>query len=242
MNVAIDISEQIVEVLNGRPARSAVNMPALSAEVMAAVSPYLVLGERVGAMVTQLAEGPIEAVEIAYCGEVSALETGPVGRAVLKGLFQPILTEAVNLVNAPVIAEARGIRVTESKTKDCEDYTSLLSVKAKVGKNEVVVAGTLFGKKDIRIVHINGYSIDIVPAGAMLVTTHIDKPGIIGRVGTLLGSHKVNIGGMHVGREGIGKLALMLLNVDEPVSDGLVKEIHDMDGIESAKQVQFAQI
>lgn len=242
VNVAVDISEQIVDVLNGKPARSAVNMPALSAEVMAAVSPYLTLGERIGAMLTQLADGPVEGVEISYCGEVSNLETGPVGRAVLKGLFQPILTEQVNLVNSPVIAESRDIKVTESKTRDCEDYNSLLSVKAKVGKGGLVVAGTLFGKKDIRIVQIDDKSIDIVPSGAMLVTTHIDKPGIIGRVGTLLGGKGVNIGGMHVGRESVGKMALMVLNVDEPMSEDVLKQIREMDGIESARQVQFADI
>ena len=242
VNVAIDISEQIVDVLNGKPARSAVNMPALSAEVMAAVSPYLTLGERIGAMLTQLADGPVEGVEISYCGELSSLETGPVGRAVLKGLFQPILTEQVNMVNAPVIAESRGIRVTESKTKDCEDYNSLLSVKAKVGKSALTIAGTLFGKKDIRIVHLDGHSIDIVPSGAMLVTTHIDKPGIIGRVGTLLGGRGVNIGGMHVGREGIGKHAVMVLNVDGVMSEDVIRQIQEMDGIESARQVHFGDI
>lgn len=239
INVAVDVAEQIVDVLNGKPARSAVNMPALSAEVLSAVDPYMTLGERIGAMATQLTDGAIKSIEISYCGELSGLETGPVGRAVLKGLLQPVLTESVNLVNAPIIAESRGIRITESKSSAPEDYTSLLSVKVETDKAEKEIEGTLFGKKDIRIVQIDGYPIDIVPEGAMLVTTHVDKPGIIGRVGTLLGNHDINIAGMHVGREGIGNRAVMVLNVDDAISEPVMKQIADLDGVESARLVQF---
>jgi D-3-phosphoglycerate dehydrogenase len=170
---------------------------------------------------------------------LSALETGPVGRAVLKGLLQPILTESVNLVNAPIIAEGRGIRIIESKSTAPEDYTTLLVVKVKMDKGEKTIEGTLFGKKDIRIVTIDGYPIDIVPEGALLVTTHIDKPGIIGRVGTVLGNNGVNIAGMHVGREGIGKQAVMVLNVDDTVSESVMKQIRELDGVGTAKLVQF---
>ena len=240
INVAVDVSEQIVDVLNGKPARSAVNMPALSAEVLSAVGPYMTLGERMGVMAMQLADGAVQAIEISYCGELSGLETGPVSRSVLKGLLQPILTESVNLVNAPMIAESRGIKITESKSQAPEDYTSLLMVKVKTDKGEKLIEGTLFGKKDIRIVCIDDHEMDIVPEGNMLVTMHIDKPGIIGRVGTLLGSHSINIGGMHVGRKGIGTLAVMVLNVDDPISDGVMKQIAELDGIETARLVQFA--
>lgn len=240
INVAVDVAEQIVDVLNGKPARSAVNMPALSSEVLAAVTPYMTLGERLGAMLTQITDGAIEAIQITYSGELNDLETGPVGRAVLRGLFQPILTESVNLVNAPVIAENRGIRMTESKSADAGDYTTLLSVEVQTDKGKKSIEGTLFGKNDIRICRLDGYPIDIVPEGFMLVTTHVDRPGIIGRVGTILGAHKINIAGMHVGRAGIGKQAVMVLNLDEPIPDSVMAEITAPDGgIETAKLVQF---
>ena len=239
VNVAIDVAEQIVEVLNGKPARSAVNMPALSAEVLAAVDPYMLLGEKIGSMITQLADSAVNAIEISYCGELSQLETGPVGRSVLRGLLQPILMESVNLVNAPVIAESRGIRITESKSAAPENYTTLLTVKAKTDKGEIAIDGTLFGRKDIRIVRIDGYQIDIVPEGYMVVSNHIDKPGIIGSVGTLLGRHGINIGGMHVGRKGAGKNAVMVLILDDPVSEVVMKEISALDGVQTAKLVQF---
>lgn len=239
INVAVDVAEQIVDVLSGKPARSAVNMPALSAEVLAAVGPYMTLGERIGMMAAQLVDGAVGSIEISYCGELSNVDTGPISRSVLRGLLQPILTEAVNLVNAPVIAETRGIRITESKSAAPEDYSCLLSVAVKTDKGKKVIEGTLFGQKDARIVRIDGYQIDIVPEGAMLVTTHIDRPGIIGRVGTLLGNHGINIAGMHVGRAGIGKQAVMVLNVDDGVSDAVMDEIKKLDGIETARLVQF---
>jgi D-3-phosphoglycerate dehydrogenase len=238
VNVAVDVAEQMIDVLNGRPARSAVNMPALSAELLSAVGPYMTLGERMGAMATQLIDGAIKAVEISYCGELSALETGPVSRSVLKGMLQPILTESLNLVNAPVIAESRGIRITESKSQAPEDYTCLLIVKVKTDKGDKTIEGTIFGKKDVRVVKIDGYQVDITPEGFLLVTTHEDKPGVIGRVGTLLGSNKINIAGMHVGR--IGKNALMLLNVDDAISETVRKQIEELDGIETARVVQLS--
>lgn len=239
VKVAVDIAEQIVDVLKGKPARSAVNMPALSAELLHAVAPYMTLGERIGSMITQLSSGAISSVEISFCGELSGLETNPVTRAVLRGLLQPSLQESVNLVNAPIIIDQRGIRVTESRSCAPEDYTGLLVVKAKTEQGERTIAGTLFGKKDVRIVRIDGYQVDIVPEGNMLVTLHTDKPGIIGHVGMLLGDHGINIGGMNVARESVGKLAMMVLSVDDPVSVPVMKQIEDLSGIETVRLVQL---
>ena len=240
INVSVDVSEQIVDVLNGKPARSAVNMPALSAEVLAAVNPYMLLGQRIGSMASQLAEGAIKSIEILYCGDLSGLETGPVSRSVLRGLLQPIMMESVNLVNAPVIAENRGIRITESKSAAPDNYGNLLSVKIKTDKGDKIIEGTLFGKNDIRIVRIDEYQIDVVPDGAILVAKHIDKPGIIGRVGTLLGNEGINIAGMHVGREHAGSPALMVLNVDENIPEDVLANVLKIDGIETAVLVQFS--
>lgn len=240
VNVVIDVAEQVVDVLSGRPARSAVNMPALSAEVLAAIDPFMTLGARIGTMLAGLIEGAIEEIAVSYGGELSAMETGPVGRSVLRGLLQPFLMESVNLVNAPIIAESRGIRITESKSAAPEDYTSLLAVTVKTKSGDKTIEGTLFGKKDIRIVKIDGYKVDVLPEGYMLVSIHIDKPGIIGRVGTLLGSRSINIAGMHVGRERVGQLAVMVLNVDDQIPEDLMKEINSLDGIENATLVYFA--
>jgi len=240
VNVAVDVAEQILEVLAGRPARSAVNMPPVSPEVLATIEPFLRLGEKMGKLHTHLADGRVETVEIAYSGELAQLMVAPITRAVLKGLLEPVLTtEGVNLVNAPAIAEMRQIRVTESKTTESEDYTSLLNVKVTTDKGKHTIAGTLIGRRNIRIVRIDGYYVDIVPEGIMIIAVHTDRPGIIGRVGTLLGNNGINIAGMHVGREAKGSRAVMVLIVDDPVPLPLLEQIRQLEGMENARLVEL---
>jgi len=237
--VAVDIAEQIVDVLNGKPARSAVNMPSVPAEALAAVEPYLRLAERMGSLLTQTVGGAVQSIEIVYCGELSTSDTGTLTRAVLKGLFEPILVEAVNYVNAPIIAKNRGVQVSESKSAEPGDYTDLICLKAKTDKGPREVCGTLFGKRDIRIVKLDGYDVDLIPEGFILVAPHIDKPGVIGRVGTLLGDNAINIAGMHVGRKKPRERAIMVLNVDSEIPDSVIADIEKIDGIEKATLVRF---
>ncbi len=245
VNVAIDIAEQIVDVLQGRPARSAVNMPSLSAEALAQAQPYLTLGQKIGSLHTQLARDlsgtgrPIEWVEILLQGDFGGIPAGPITRSVLAGLLAPILSDPVNLVNAPALAAARGLKVTESQTATGSEYTEMLTVTATYPGGRRSICGTVFGAADLRIVHIDGYHVDIVPEGAMVLTQHTDRPGIIGKVGTLLGDRQVNIAGMNVGREKTGGRALMVLMVDEPIGEELMSQIRGIPGMETAQQVQL---
>ena len=237
--VAVDIAEQIVDVLKGKPARSAVNMPSVPAETLAAVEPYLALAERMGALLTQTMDGAIENLQIKYTGELAAMDTGTLTRAVLVGMFKPILAEAVNYVNAPIIAKNRGVQISESKAAEPSDYTSSICLIVKTDKGAREVCGTLFGKKDIRIVRLDGYDVDMIPEGFMLVALHIDKPGIIGKVGTLLGDKGINIAAMHVGRKKAGQRAIMVLNVDSEIPAAIMSDIVKIDGIESATLVKL---
>lgn len=243
VNVAVDIAEQIIDVLHGRPARSAVNMPALSAESMAVAQPYLLLGEKIGSLHAQLArdlEGrghPVETVEIHFQGDFSEIPTGAVTRSVLAGLLSPILSDPVNLVNAPLLATERGIRVTEAVSNVLSEYSQMLTVKVTTSAGPRTICGTVFGSSDIRIVHVDGYRVDIPPEGIMLMTVHQDRPGMIGAVGTLLGSAGVNIAGLHLGREKVGGRALMVLLVDDPISDELLACLRVLPGMETARRV-----
>ncbi|MGC8666752.1 MAG: phosphoglycerate dehydrogenase [Chthonomonadales bacterium] len=244
-NVAIDIAEQIADVLAGRPARAAVNMPALSPEAMALVGPYLALGEKIGSLHTQLARElngagrPIEEVEVLFQGDFGAMPTGPVTRAVLAGILAPVLSDPVNLVNAPVLAASRGLKVTEAHSSTSGEYNAMLTVRARTAAGTRTICGTVFGKSDLRIVHIDGYHVDIVPEGTMVLTQHTDRPGVIGAVGTLLGNRGVNIAGMNVGREKVGGRALMVLMVDDPISPDLMAEIRAVPGMEKAQLVHL---
>ena len=237
VNVAIDIAEQIADVLIGKPARAAVNMPSLPAEVLVRIQPYLTLAEKIGSLHTQLALGNISAVEIIYAGDFDGLPTLHITRAVLKGLLDPIIPESVNYVNAPGLALSRGIVVTESRTDGNTSHNCLLTVRAHTNTGDREICGNVNNKTEPRIIHIDGYRVDIRPSGPMIVTEHTDRPGIIGKVGTLLGDNGVNIAGMHVGREGEGKSAVMVLKIDTPVSDAVLDKLQNLDGLETVRQV-----
>lgn len=244
VNVAIDIAEQISDYLQGKPARSAVNLPAVTADEMARVAPYMLLASKIGSLHTQLAHQtagtgrPINAVDIVFNGDFSSVPTESITRAVLQGIMSPMLDEPVNLVNAPVLAESRGIRVTESFSRSSPEHSCLLSVRAHLPGGERTICGTVYGH-NVRIVHIDGYHVDILPFGHMLVTQHTDKPGVIGKVGTLLGDNGINIAGMHVGREDAGKRAIMALLVDEPIPPALLVQILAIPGMETAQPVNL---
>ncbi|MEN6357788.1 MAG: phosphoglycerate dehydrogenase [Armatimonadota bacterium] len=236
-NVAIDVAEQIVDVFQGRSARSAVNMPALSAEVLAAVAPFLPLAEKMASLVSQTVEGRPSQITIKYGGEIASYEVGPVTRSVLVGLLRPAMGEGVNSVNAPLMAKTRGLDVVESKSPEGGDYSSLLTISIKTDKGEYDVSGTLFGAKDMRVVKMGGYPMDLIPEGHVLVSMHTDKPGVIGNVGTVLGNEGINIASMFVGRKTAGQTAIMVLNVDSEIPASVLEKIMKIEGIETAKQV-----
>lgn len=238
VGVAVDIAEQIVDVLEGRPARAAVNMPSLAPDVLAATLPYLMLAEKIGSLQTQLASGSITSVEVLYAGDFEQGQLVHLTRAVMKGLLQPMLEESVNYVNAPTLGAARGIRITESRSGRGQDYNQLLTVTAKTEEGQQhAICGTVFGKSDQRIVHLDGYSVDFKPEGFLIVTQHTDRPGIVGRVGTLLGTRDVNIAGMYLGRAQERGRAVMALSLDGPATEETMREIAAMDGMESARLV-----
>jgi D-3-phosphoglycerate dehydrogenase len=225
VNVALDVADQILAVLEGRPPRSAVNMPALSAEVFARIEPHLELGVKIGRLHAQLAASAIRSVSVTYSGDLLNLDIQPVTRGVLMGLLQPVLAQSVNFVNAPFIAEQRGIRVTETKTAGEDDYPNYIRVTAESGDGRRTIGGTVLGRRDMRIREIDQFPIDLKPEGHMLLARHVDRPGIIGTVGTLLGEAGINIAGMYVGREALGKRAIMVLTVDEAVPEALLEQI-----------------
>ncbi len=235
INVAVSVAEQVVNALKGLPVKNAINMPYVKPDVMQIIEPYLPLGEKIGKLCTQLM-GNYEKVEISYSGEIADKNLAPLTLAVLKGLLEPMLGSAVNYVNAPTIAKERKIKVIESKSKTVEGYPSQISVKLSRKDEEKLVSGSIIGKEP-RIVQIDGYRIDVVPSGYMIVAKHEDHPNIIGPCCMILGSNNINIAGMQVGRIKRGGNAIMVLNIDSEVSDEILDEIRAVDGIIDAKLV-----
>lgn len=237
-NVALQVAEQVRDVLVSGVIRNAVNVPSLEPEVYAKLRPYLDLGERLGRIQGQLAEGTLERITIEYRGEVTAYATSPLTSAVLKGVMETFSDSgSVNLVNAPIVAQERGIRVDELKSSDPEDYASLLTVILEAGGRRRVLSGTLFGRRDARVVRLDEYDLDAAPEGHLLFYTNDDIPGIIGRVGSTMGAHEVNIARMSCGRQQVGGQALTVLNVDSHVPQAVLDEILKDNHISWARHV-----
>ena len=239
VNVAVDVAEQIRDVLLGLPARAAVNIPGLGADVWQKLKPYLQLAEMLGNLVGQLAGGRVDSLDVRLQGELANNNSQPIVVAALKGLLSPALRERVNFVNASLEAKERGIRVTETRDTAIEDYTGSLHLTARGSQGQQSVSGALLGKSELRITSINGFPINVAPSNYMLLTLHRDQPGIIGRIGSLLGNFNVNIASMQVGRRMVRGEAVMVLNLDDPLPSGLLDEIVCIQGVSDAYTVML---
>jgi len=238
-NVAIAIAQQIVDYLTQGVIRNAVNAPSLEPELLKKLKPYLILAEKLGRFESQLSEGRMEEIRIGYRGEIAGFDCAPLTVAVVKGVLDPILVgEEVNAVNALPWAKARGIRVVESKSTVEEDFASLITVGIKTDRGWSEVAGTLFSRQDPRVVWIDEFHLEAIPEGFLLVFSNLDVPGVIGRIGTLLGQNQVNIAGMQLGRERPGGRAVSVVNVDSPIPPEVMEEIRRLPNIVYAKLVK----
>ncbi len=190
-----------------------------------------------GRFLIQIAEGRLEKVEIIYGGELSqsSNNTRFITRLTLKGLLDPILQVPVNIVNAEFIASERGISFSETITPESLGFKNLITIRVKTDKGEEMMSGTVFFKGRSRIVAIGKYTMDMIPEGYVIVSRHLDKPGVIGRASTILGAAKINIAGMQVGRIHPGEEAIMVLNVDSEVPPEVMDEIRAKVGIFTAK-------
>lgn len=238
-NVAIAIAQQVVDYFTTGEARNAVNMPVVSPEILPLIKPYLRLAEKLGSFLAQISNYAIEEVLIEYHGEVIEYGTKPLTISVLKGLLTPFVGETVNFVNAPVMAKERGIRVVESIRGQAEDFTSLIALTVKSKMEENYIAGTLFGKKELRIVKLNDFFIEAIPEGYILLVNNYDRPGVIGNIGTALGSRNINIATMQFGRDRMGGRAISLLHLDSPLPPGMLGEILRLPNIISVRQIQL---
>lgn len=238
-NVAIAIAEQIVDYLIHGIIRNAVNFPSIPADQAAILQPYISLAEKIGCFSSQIFDGGITEVTLEYRGEASELNIAPLTIAAIKGLLTPILEETVNFVNAPFIAKDRGIEIKELKSADAGDYQSIIVLKIKSPSKELSVTGTLFSKKDPRIVRIDDFTVEIIPEGNMLLMYNIDKPGVIGNIGTVLGKNNINIARMHFGREKAGGRAISVVNIDSPVTDKILSEIKQLPNILDVKVINL---
>jgi len=236
--VAQDVAEQIIAVINGQPAQYAVNAPLISPEAYAYLAPYVPVATKTGSLAVQLCEGQMGEIEIDYSGDITQHDLTPLKAAVVGGLLAPISEEHVNVVNVDVVAQRRGMVITEKRSPSHEMYSSLVTVVIQTTAGQTKVSGTLAHDRP-HFVMIDDYEGVDVPAdeGYLLALRNRDRPGMIGAIGTLLGEFKVNISFMDVGR-GEGGNALMVLTLDEPLTDEQleqVKQVPDVFGVKLAR-------
>ena len=238
-SVAVAIAEQIADYLTSGAIKNAVNVPSIPAELLAALGPYISLGEKLGSFQGQTLRGGIEEITVEYSGEVVNYDVAPITIACIKGLLDKVLDAYVNFVNAPFVAKERGIKVVEIKSSRSIDFASSVTIKVRTKDGENIVEGALFGKKEPRIVRIDKFFLDAVPEGYLLLLHNADKPGVIGNVGTLLAANNVNIARLHLGRQSAGAEAVSVWSIDTPLSKGLIEKILKLPHLISAKVIEL---
>jgi D-3-phosphoglycerate dehydrogenase len=237
-SVGIEIAQSIRAALLEGTIRNAVNMPTLDAKTLALIGPHLRFGEKLGRFLSQLAPRRVDSLNINYSGKVNEVDTTAITRAVLKGFLQSAGGSEVNEVNAPAFAESLGLQITETRLSAPGDYSDLLELSASAEGKDISVGGAFFGITP-RIVSINARPVEARPQGVILVLENTDRPGMVGRIGTLLGQHGVNIATMSLSRNQAGGTALTVLNLDTAPGEELLKEIGNSDDIRSAQVIQL---
>ncbi len=237
-NVALQVAEQIADYLLNGAVVNALNMPSVSGEDAPRLRPYILLASQLGGFAGQLTENAISEVRIEYMGDVSKLNTRPLTAALLQGLLQPLL-EGVNMVNAPVVAKQRNISVSEATSETCVDYHTMIRLTITAGGKTRTVSGTLFGGGKPRIVEIKGITIEAELGTSMLYITNKDKPGFIGRLGTTLGKHDINIATFHLGRIAAGDDAIALIDVDQKLGEAVLADVRAIPGVVQVKALSF---
>lgn len=236
LQVSLEVAEQVNEYIRNGVVKNAINVPNISLEQMKAVKPYLTLAERVGGFVAQvLPNENVKRLRIRFEGAITGYNREVLTLSVLKGFLTPLLSTSVNFVNVKNILRERGIRVEDSFDADCEDYSSLITLEVEA-EGVVTCSGTLFGKEEPRIVQYDEFAIDAVPQGVILVTRNNDQPGVIGAMGSMLGSTGVNIARMHLGRNKKGE-AVALINLDSPIDTATQQKLASVPGMLSVKQI-----
>lgn len=237
--VAIDIANQIADYALNGVIKNSINVPPVSVEIQKQLSPYLDLSEKLARFVSFISEFPIHQIEIEYWGEISKAETKILTQGIIKSILSPHL-EGINYVNAPSIARSRGIKIKEVKAQEHEDFTTLLVIRLKSKKGENAAYGTVFGKKEPRLIRVNKIAVDADLAGNILLVYSNDKPGIIAGIATVLAKKGFNIGGMHFGRESVGGLSASLLDVDQNVDEAVSKELEALPNVIAIKRIDLS--
>ena len=237
LRVAVDVAEQIRDVLAGRSPRSAVNLSYVPPQVLSDIKPFVGLCERMGCFLYSLLGGRVEKIGITYRGKLSQHDLGLLTKAAVKGVLACGTPETINLVNAQIVADERGVEVSETKSASSNIYSSAVELQVLTDQGAIQASGALFESDLAKIVEVDGLSLSVALEGHKLVTWQNDEPGVVGKVGSLLGEGGINIAEMQVGRAEARTKAIMVMSIDDAPSEDIQAKIGDLSGIEKARFV-----
>nr|WP_285844627.1 phosphoglycerate dehydrogenase [Oceanobacillus profundus] len=237
--VAVDVSHDVLSFLNGDVVKNPVNLPSVPSELMHKIEPYFHLAEKLGVFLIDLTKDVAEEINISYSGDLSDMEVAPLTRNTIKGILKRHLGDHVNDVNALYLANKKGIIVNENKTSSTKGFTNLITVEVKSKSGTRKVAGTLLNGFGPRIVKVDEYSIDVTPEGHLVVIQHVDQPGVIGRMGSTIAKHQINIATMQVDRSDIGGNAIMVLTIDKHLETEAMEELKSLEEIKEVTSIDL---
>lgn len=239
-NVSVEIAKQFEEFFTDGTIRNAVNFPFIPAEILQKMQPYINLAEKLGGFASQFSDGRVLSIGVEYSEEVAKYDLAPLTIAAVKGALESSSDAGmINFINASVVAQEKGIKVSESRASAPANFSNLISVKLKTETGKNIIAGTVFGKSDLRIVKINDYYVDVEPSENILVFSNTDKPGVVGKIGMILGQNSINIASMEVGRKTLGGDAITIIDVDTAIPEKVLSEIKKQPEVKNVKMIKL---
>ncbi|HEY4612354.1 MAG TPA: phosphoglycerate dehydrogenase, partial [Bacteroidota bacterium] len=237
--VATQIAQQIADFLKDRGVAGAVNAEVIQMAMRKELKPYVRLAERLGTLLAQMMVGKLKKLIVHCSGGHLVQSSELVSAAVLKGILSHLMSEPVNLINAPVLARELGVVLVEEKESEHEAYTHLLTLEYETEKERRSFSGTVFGNAHLRIVAIDSYHLEINPEGHLLFYKNIDRPGMLATVGSILAQASINIAGLALGRDKPGQKALTIINIDSPIPVQIIRQLEAIEGVFEVKAVKL---
>jgi len=240
--VALDAAQQLVEAVHGGAVRNAVNAPGFDQALPELLRPYTELAFRIGTILANLTPRAMKKVEVVFRGAIADLDVSPVTTYLLVGLLQPHMEVPVNVINAPVLAQQRGIEIEQITSAKIREFANLMEVTIHSDGQKRSATGTIFGNRYPRVIAIDGYRMEMKPEGHVVVIVNKDKPGVLGSYGTVFGNNNINIADMTFSRKMRSGLAVVGINLDQAPSEQVMQEIRDLEFVEQVWYMKLPEL
>ncbi len=237
--VALDAAEQLVEALRGGEVRNAINAPGFEKAISKTLVPYTELAMRMGTILSSITPGALSKVEVIYRGKIADMNVDPVTTYLMVGMLQPHMDQSINVINAPVLAEERGVEIDQITSAKVKEFTNLMEVQIHTDKAKRSAIGTIFGNRFPRVISIDGFRMELKPEGHVLIIANDDKPGVVGKYGSILGAHNINIADMTFARKLKPPKALVGISLDNAPSEDVLKEIRAQEFVDEVDYLQL---